>query len=143
MCPSVHMHTPQETDGEVLEQFVTETLFKPFWTVGSGPVGWIPRLGVCSLSPRTLPCLQTPGGVTAVCWNANVSPTTLQLFRFPHLSQDMFITHSFVPKISVGTRHPGCVMNPPAACLVIPCFRSKGLLPPLTFLLCVLHISRF
>lgn len=83
--------------------------------------------------------LQTPGGVTAVCWHANVSPTTLQLLRFPHLSQDMFITHSFGPKISVGTRHPGCVMNPPAACLVIPRFRSKGLLPPL--LLHVLHIS--
>lgn len=50
--------------------------------------------------------LQTPGGVTAVCWHANVSPTTLQLLRFPHLSQDMFITHSFGPKISVGTRQP-------------------------------------
>lgn len=89
-----------------------------------------------ALSPCTFLCLQTPGGVTAVCWHANVSPTTLQLLRFPHLSQDMFITHSFGPKISVGTTNPGCVMNPPAACLVIHCFRSKGLLPPLSSLLC-------
>lgn len=97
-----------------------------------------------ALSPCTFLRLQTPGGVTAVCWHANVSPTTLQLLRFPHLSQDMFITHSFGPKISVRTTRPGCVMNPPAACLVIYCFRSKGLLPPLSslpLLLYVLHIS--
>ncbi len=97
-----------------------------------------------ALSPRTFLRLQTPGGVTAVCWHANVSPTTLQLLQFPHLSQDMFITHSFGLKISVGTRHPGCVMNPPAAYVVIPFLRSKGLLTPLFLppsLLHVLHIS--
>lgn len=81
--------------------------------------------------PHAVLRLQTPGGVTAVCWHANVSPTTLQLLRFPHLSQGMFITHSSGPKISVGTTHPGCVMNPPAACLVIRRSRSKGLLPSL------------
>lgn len=95
------------------------------------------RTAVIHASGDTLspPCailrLQTPGGVTAVCWHANVSPTTLQLLRFPHLSQGMFITHSSGPKISVGTTHPGCVMNPPAACLVIRRSRSKGPLPSL------------
>lgn len=134
--------------------FVIKTIFSSFslhvklqnssWWAATGEDGVDSRFWRHALSPCTFLHLQTPGGVTAVCWNANVSPTTLQLLRFPYLSQDMFITHSFGPKISVGTRHPGCVMNPPAACLVIPCFRSKGLLPspflpPL--LLHVLHIS--
>lgn len=96
-----------------------------------------------ALSPCTSQRLQTPGGVTAVGWHANVSPTTLQLLRFAHLLQDMFITHSFGPQISVGTRHPGCVMNPPAACFVLP-FQIEGslsspFLPPL--LLLALHFS--
>lgn len=85
---------------------------------------WFTILGH-ALYPGTYDCLQTPGGVTAVCWNANLSPTTPQLLWFPHLSQDMFITHSFGSKISVGTRHPGCVMNPPAACLVMA-FQIEG-----------------
>lgn len=67
-----------------------------------------------ALSPGTFLRLQTPGGVMTVCRNANVFSTTPELLRFAHLSQDMFITHSFGPKISVGTRHPGCVMNPPS-----------------------------
>lgn len=61
--------------------------------------------------------LQTPGGVTAVCWHANLPSAMLQLFWLPHLSQDMFITHRFRPKINVGTTHPGWVMNPPASSL--------------------------
>lgn len=46
-------------------------------------------------------------------------PTTLRLLRLAHLSQGVFITHSVGPGISVGTTHPGCVMDPPAGCLVI------------------------
>lgn len=33
--------------------------------------------------PHTFLRLQTPGGVTAVCWNANVSPTMRWLLQFP------------------------------------------------------------
>lgn len=90
------------------------------WQVSDGGES---HFGGRGLSPGSFLPLQTPGGVTTVCWHANVSSTSLQLLRFHHLSQDMFITHSFGPKISVGTRHPGGVMNPPAAYLVVPCFR--------------------
>lgn len=65
-----------------------------------------------TLSPRVSLCLQTPGVVTAVCWHAYVPSTMPRLFRLPHLSQDMFITHRSQPKINVGTTHPGWVMNP-------------------------------
>lgn len=43
------------------------------------------------------------------------APTMPQLFWLSHLSQDMFITYRFRPKINVGTKHPGWVMNPPAS----------------------------
>lgn len=97
-----------------------------------------------ALSPGTFLRLQTPGGVMTVCRNANVFSTTPELLRFAHLSQDMFITHSFGPKISVGTRHPGCVMNPPRRLPCHPLFQIEGspsspFLPPL--LLRVLRIS--
>lgn len=81
------------------------------------------------LPPLTFSRPQTPGGVTAACWNANVSPTTLQPLQSLHLSRDMFITHSFGPKISVGTRHPSCVMNPSSRLPCHPRLTLKG--PPL------------
>lgn len=90
------------------------------------------------LSPRVFLCLQTPGGVTAVCWHANAPSTMLQLFRLHHLSQDMFITHRFRPKINVGTTHPGWVMNPPASSFAASDRRVYFLPPPL---LRALHIS--
>lgn len=95
---------------------------------------WFTLLGTCSLPSHALPSPDTRwchgSLLECKCVPNNASTVTIS-----HLSQDMFITHSFGPRISVGTRHPGCVMNPSASCLVILCFRWKGLLPPLSSLL--------
>lgn len=77
------------------------------------------------LSPDTRWC----HGSLLACKRAS---TIFQLFWLPHLSQDMFITYRFRPKINVRTKHPGWVMNP--ACLAVRRFRSRGRFLPVSSL---------
>lgn len=107
----------------------------PGVTLWRGQWRFVP-LGMCSHSlslslcpTRTPPTTSTLPAPSSVSRHQVVSrqsagvqmcpPTTLRLLRLAHLSQGVFITHSVGPGISVGTTHPGCVMDPPAGCLVI------------------------
>lgn len=76
-------------------------------------------------------------GSLLACKRASTMP---QLFWFPHLSQDMFITYRSRPKINVGTKHPGWVMNPPASSSAVSDRRVDFLsFPPSVALLCPSH----
>lgn len=75
-----------------------------------------------ALSPCTFLRLQTPGGVTAVCWHANVSPTTLQLLRFPICHRICSLPTALGPKLvseqdipAVWWIHPLPVLSSPVS----------------------------